>query len=460
MGAIKFLVVGVLVAGVAFKVAEKMLVIPPIPAIDPNPWWGPGQPQPEDTTIKPFKIKIPENDVEDLKARLGLPLRLTPPLIGANFTYGMSQNTLEQIVTYWKTKYNWTEREKRLNQYPHFKTRIEGLDIHFLRASAKVTEKKGTKVVPLLLIHGWPGSFVEFYSILPLLTKPQDGSDVVFEVICPSIPGYGFSQSSAKQGLGLMETSQIFLKLMKRLGYDKFYLQGGDWGAIISNFMATMYPDNILGVHLNMVAVNTPGPNIKLILGAVLPAGIVVAEKDQDKLYPLGDKFSMIARETGYLHLQATKPDTVGAALNQSPVGLASYILEKFSTWTHQNNPHLPDGGLLQKDFPIPLDELLDNICVYWFTGSITSSMRYYAENFGRMSATFLMDRIPCEVPAGIAVFPQELLNQPKNFIAHKFHDIVTYTDQPAGGHFAAMERPQLLAADIHKFVSAVEKRR
>ncbi|XP_068210087.1 juvenile hormone epoxide hydrolase 1-like isoform X2 [Palaemon carinicauda] len=458
MGVVKLLLMSAFVAGVSYKVAEKLLVTPTLPTLDPDPWWGPWEPQPEDTSVRPFKIAIPKKDVEDLQTRLGLPLRLTPPLTGADFTYGMSQDTLDEIVTYWKVKYNWAEREKRLNKYPHFKTRIEGLDIHFLRANPKETDKKGLKVVPLLLTHGWPGSFVEFYGILPLLTTPQEGSNVIFEVICPSIPGYGFSQSSAKPGLGLLETSQIFLKLMKRLGYDKFYLQGGDWGALISNFMATMYPDNILGVHLNMATVNTPGVMLKTMLGSVLPAGIIIAEKDQQKLYPIGKTYSMLARETGYLHIQATKPDTIGAALNQSPVGLAAYILEKFSTWTDKNNPHLPDGGLLQNNFPFSLDDLLDNICIYWFTGSITTSMRYYAENFSRGSA-FFMDMIPSKVPAGIAVFPEELFNQPENLIAHKFYDIVTYTDHPVGGHFAAMERPQLLAADVHKFVSAVEKR-
>lgn len=459
MGVIKLVVITMVVLGLAYTI-QKVMQEPPLPHLEPNPWWGPGEPKPEDTSIKPFKINIPQQDVEDLKKRLALPLRLTSPLQDANFTYGVNHNTLQKVISYWRNSYNWKQRETRLNQYPHFKTQIEGLDIHFLRASAKASGNSKIEVVPLLMIHGWPGSFVEFYNILPLLTTLQKGSNVVFEVICPSIPGYGFSQSSDKQGLGILEASQIFLKLMKRLGYEKFYVQGGDWGSIIVTTMATMYPENILGVHVNMIAASTVGTNLKLMLGAILPAGIVVSKEDQKKLYPLGDLMSTLLRETGYMHLQSTKPDTIGAALNQSPVGLASYILEKFSTWTHINNPHLPDGGLLQKDFPISLDEMLDNLCIYWFTGTITTSMRFYAEYIAQISSFQNVENVPCRVPSGLAAFPQELFNPPENFAAHKFYDIVSYTDQPIGGHFAAMERPSILAADIHKFVTAVEKRK
>ncbi|XP_045618411.2 juvenile hormone epoxide hydrolase 1 [Procambarus clarkii] len=457
MGWLKKVLVGLLVLWVAHKIGQK-LQEPPLPKLDPNPWWGPGQPQQEDVSIRRFTINVPEQDLEDFKARLALPLRSTPGLEGANFTYGMTADTLQSVVQYWREHYDWRQREKKLNTYPHFKTRIEGLDIHFMRASAKVGSAKNVKTVPLLLIHGWPGSFVEFYDILPLLTHPQEGSNVVFDVICASIPGYGFSQSSSKQGFGVLETGQVFLKLMKRLGFEQFYLQGGDWGGLIASNMATMYPDNILGVHLNMFMVNTLGVNLKTMLGAFLPAGLVVAREDQAKLYPLTNLYSMILRESGYLHIQASKPDTIGAALNQNPVSLAVYILEKFSTWTHKDNPNKPDGGLLGKNFPMSLDDMLDNICIYWFTNSITTSVRFYSENMNQKFISRGLDNNPCRVPAGLAAFPQELMSQPKNFLTHKYYNIVSYNEQPAGGHFAAMERPALLAADVHKFVSKVEK--
>ncbi|KAK3873069.1 hypothetical protein Pcinc_021903 [Petrolisthes cinctipes] len=207
-----------------------------------------------------------------------------------------------------------------------------------------------------------------------------------------------------------------------------------------------------------MFTSTTLGANFKMMMGALLPSGLLFSTKDQAKIYPLLGRLGMFARETGYLHIQATKPDTVGTAVNQNPLSLAVYLLEKFSTWTHLDNPHLPDGGLLQPDFPISLDSLLDNICIYWFTGTITTSMRYYAENFGSL-LTRNVENIPCRVPAGLAAFPQELATQPKSLAAHKFYDIVTYSDMPRGGHFAAMEEPHLLAQDILSFITIVENR-
>ncbi|KAG7167998.1 juvenile hormone epoxide hydrolase 1-like [Homarus americanus] len=459
MGWLRMVVVGLMVVIIAHKLS-KMNKEPPLPTLDPNPWWAPGEPQQEDVSINRFNINFSKKEVDDLKARLALPLRLTPGLEDANFTYGINADTLHTIVQYWRKKYDWNKRQTRLNTYPHFKTHIEGLDIHFMRAGAKAGSAKNVKVVPLLLIHGWPGSFVEFYDILPLLTNPQEGSSVVFEVICPSIPGYGFSQGSSKQGFGQLEAAQVFLKLMKRLGYKQFYLQGGDWGSLIASNMATMYPNNILGIHVNMFTINTPGANLKMVLGALLPAGVVVEEEDQHKLYPLSTFVSMMARESGYLHLHATKPDTIGAALNQSPVSLAAYILEKFSSWTHRDNLHQPDGSLLQQHFPISLDAMLDNICIYWFTSTITTSVRLYAETFNKNFVSKSLDNIPCVVPAGLVTFAHESVNSPKSFASHKYYNIVTNNDQATGGHFAAMEEPALLATDLHQFVNIVEKKR
>lgn len=450
-------VVVVVVVAVAWQAAWRHQ--PPVPALDPDPWWAPGhmpQDQPQDTSVTTFRIAVSQQALDDFSYRLALPPRLTPALQDANFTYGVNPDTLQAVLYHWRHRYDWRQREARLNSYPHYKTNIEGLDIHFLRARAG----KERDVVPLLLVHGWPGSFAEFYNILPLLTNPEDNRSVALEVICPSIPGYGFSQASAKQGFGHLETAQIFLKLMKRLGYERFYVQGGDWGAYVLTAMATMYPQNVLGVHLNMVPLSTPGVTLKTVLGSVLPAGLVVSQADQAKLYPLSNKLSLILRETGYMHIQATKPDTIGTALDQSPVSLLVYILEKFSTWTNPDNLHLPDGGLFQPSFPIDLDSILDNICIYWFTNSITTSLRYYSENFNKDISVKNVNSIPCVVPAGMAIFPNELARHPKNFAAHKFYDIVSYNELPVGGHFAAMEQPHLLAKDLLKFINIVEERR
>ncbi|KAB7505556.1 Juvenile hormone epoxide hydrolase 1 [Armadillidium nasatum] len=399
---------------------------PPLPVLEENPWWGPGKPGKDDTAIKPFKIKIPQEEIQHLKKLLSLPLRLTPPLEDAKFTYGFSSDVLK----------------------------IEGLHIHFLHIKPSVDPKaKNLTVLPLLMIHGWPGSFVEFDQILPLLTSPHEGSNVVFEVICPSIPGYAFSQAASKQGLGTLPTSQIFLKLMKRLGFEKFYVQGGDWGSLIASTMATLYPQNIIAMHTNMPGTNTPGNTIKHILGSFLPSGFVVKPDKEYTLYPLSSFYSFLVRESGYMHLQSTKPDTIGAALENSPVGLAAYILEKFSTWTNRENVDKDDGGLLSNDFPISLDRLLDNLSIYWFSRSITSSMRYYAESFVAMHNSKI-NSITCDVPSGFSAFKNEIIVFPENMLAFKFKAITFYRFHEFGGHFAAFEVPAVLAKDIHDFVT------
>ena len=235
------------------------------------------------------------------------------------------------------------------------------------------------KVLPLLLLHGWPGSVREFYDLIPLLTKPVSGRDFVFEVIVPSLPGYGFSEAAARPGLGAVEMSVVFKNLMNRLGFEKYYIQGGDWGGIIVQHMATLFPEQILGVHANMCFVNSVLSTAKLILGSVYPPLIVDNKEQESKLYPLSTMFSNLVLEMGYMHLQATKPDTVGVGLNDSPSGLAAYILEKFITWTNEEWKNLEDGGLTKK---FSYADLLDNVMIYWVTGSITTSARLYSESF------------------------------------------------------------------------------
>ncbi|XP_018015212.2 juvenile hormone epoxide hydrolase 1 isoform X1 [Hyalella azteca] len=446
----------IFIAVLAWYIAVRLNSTPPLPYIDPDPWWGLGEPKKSDSKIRPFKIDIPAKDVQDLQARLAQAPRLAPSLEGVNFTYGMDSTTMAVILKYWRDSYDWKKRETKLNAYPHFKTRIEGLDIHFMRASPPAGS--GKTVRPLLLLHGWPGSFVEFMGILPLLTTPRADSEVVFDVICPSLPGYGFSEAAAKPGMNTLAMAQIMTKLMKRIGFEKFYVQGGDWGSGIAHDIATAFPDTLYGIHVNMVMAMTLGAQAKLMLGAFLPSGTVMDPKLEEKWYPLLTFYGITLREMGYAHLHATKPDTVGVALNSSPQGLAAYILEKFSTWTDMKYLNQKNGGLLDPDFPISLDAMLDNICVYWFTGSITSSMRLYSEFFGASSPAITMFNIPTTVPAGLAGFGNDLAVIPENLAAHKFHNIITYTNPEIGGHFAAMEVPKILADDIFIYVNIVER--
>lgn len=417
-------------------------------------WWGAGvQPPSEDNKIYSFKVQTSDEEIKDLHERIDR-TRYTEPLEDSAFHYGFNSTQLKTVVSYWRHKFDWKKQVEVLNKYPHFKTKIEGLDVHFIHV--KPPHRNNQTVVPLMLVHGWPGSFYEFYRILPLLTENCD--ELAFEVICPSIPGYGYSEAPHKQEFNSLSTARIFLKLMERLGFSQFYVQGGDWGSLITTNMAQMKPQCIKGLHLNMFQ-STRGFKVllSLIIGPYLPFLVGLSREDVRRLFPYFEKnFYEILRESGYLHIQATKPDTAGCGVNDSPVGLAAYILEKFSTWTNMKNRDLDDGGLDRK---FSLDDLLTNVMIYWTTGSIVSSMRFYKENM----KTNLEKRVDYKtgifVPTGLAAFPCELMHCPKSWAKIRYRNIYSYTFMPRGGHFAAFEEPQLLANDIVQFVKKVEKK-
>ncbi|XP_072527613.1 epoxide hydrolase 1-like [Salminus brasiliensis] len=417
-------------------------------------WWSrEKRPASDDSRIHPFRVETSDEEIQDLHARLDK-ARLPPPLEDSRFRYGFNPGYLWKVISYWRHQFDWQKQVNVLNRYPHFRTRIEGLDVHFVHCKP-AGASSGQLGKPLMLLHGWPGSFYEFYWMLPLLLTNQDG--LAFEVICPSIPGYGYSEAPEREGFNTLAAARVFLKLMERLGYSKFYLQGGDWGSIIATNMAQIKPECVKGLHLNMFPVTNGNLVVllSLLLGSYLPALVGFSQEDVKRLYPYMQKniFSML-RETGYLHIQATKPDTAGCGLNDSPVGLAAYILEKFSSWTDSQNVHLPDGGLERK---FGLDDLLTNVMIYWTTGSIASSMRFYKENFNENLWKREDARTSVYVPTGLAAFPEELLHCPPLWARQKYKDIVSYSYMPCGGHFAALEEPQLLADDIRQFVAKVE---
>ena len=299
----------------------------------------------------------------------------------------MNAVLLSEIVEFWKTEYDWRSREVELNKYPQYKTNIQGLNIHYIHVKPKTVDKN-VRILPLLMLHGWPGSVVEFYRLIPKLTTPQKDKNFVFEVIVPSLPGYGFSEGASKPGMGAAHIAVIFKNLMKRIGFERFYVQGGDWGALIVTNMATLYPEQVLGLH-SVCLSNSPIVHIKLLLGSLYPP-LVVDKEHEHKLYPLSSFLNYLMLESGYMHLQATKPDTVGVGLNDSPVGLAAYIIEKFTTWTKPEWKDRLDGGLKEK---FTYSDLLDNVMVYWVTNSITTSMRLYSETFNVKHTSLNLDK-------------------------------------------------------------------
>ncbi|XP_039739232.1 epoxide hydrolase 1 [Pteropus medius] len=422
-------------------------------------WWGPGARPPggEDESIRHFKVETSDEEIDDLHRRIDK-ARLTAPLEDSRFHYGFNTSYLKKILSYWRNGFDWRKQVEVLNRYPHFKTKIEGLDIHFIHVKPHELPS-GRAAKPLLMVHGWPGSFYEFYNIIPLLTDPKNhglSDEHVFEVICPSIPGYGFSEASSKKGLNSVATARIFYKLMLRLGFQEFYIQGGDWGSLICTNMAQLVPSHVKGMHLNMALILRNFYTLTLFLGRRFGGLFGYTERDMELLYPVKEKiFYSIIRESGYMHIQSTKPDTVGCALNDSPVGLAAYILEKFSTWTNSEFRDLEDGGLERK---FSLDDLLTNIMIYWTTGTITSSQRFYKENMGKNFTAEKPFRMKVQVPTGFAAFPCELLHIPEKWLKFKYPKLISYSYMARGGHFAALEEPELLARDIIKFVGLLER--
>lgn len=409
-------------------------------------YWGPGSPPAKQRTdVSPMKVTFSEEMIKDLKNRLAN-TRYTPPLEGIAQEYGFNTDLLKEIVDFWQTKYNFKERETYLNKYPHFTTNIQGLDIHFMHIKPKDT--KGLTVLPLLILHGWPGSFREFYNLIPLLTTRNPNHNFVFEVIAPSLPGFGYSQAPAKPGCGALEMSVIMKNLMLRLGHTQFYLQGGDWGSIVAANLATLFREHVLGIHCNMCFVSTPLSWLKRIAGTLYPPAIV-DEKYQERYYPMSAWFKNMMLESGYFHLQATKPDTVGVGLNDSPAGLAAYILEKFTTGTNAAFKARKDGGL--KEY-FTYDDLLDNVMIYWVTNSMTSGMRIYAESFTNIQ------RVPIVVPSACANFRNELFYTPEGVLKDRYVNLVQNTHYEDGGHFIAMQMPKKLSEDFFGAVAKMEE--
>jgi microsomal epoxide hydrolase len=416
-------------------------------------YFGPGKKTADDTSIKPFKINVPDEVLKDLKERIKRTRIGHKQLEDVqDFTYGMNLKTVMDFKNYWETKYDWRKAEAQLNYFPQYTTQIEGLKIHFIHA--KPPANKYQRIVPLLLVHGWPGNIYEFYKIIPYLSDPNnhfDGaeSDIAFEVIAPSIPGYGFSEASQKSGFDQIATARIFKKLMnERLGFKRFMVQGGDWGSLVVTNLGRMYPEYLYGVHINMAFVMNAKANFLSILGSFFPTLMFKDKEFYD--FSMKKMFLEIIKESGYMHIQATKPDTVGIGLNDSPIGLMTYILEKFSTWTNPNFRNLADGGLEKK---FTKDELLTIVTIYWINGNILPSQRYYREYFANLEAQEFAKQY-LRVPTALASFPHDLGIRLPREIVETAMNITHFTLMKDGGHFAAFEMPKQLATDIIAFTT------
>ena len=375
-------------------------------------------------SVTPFEIRIPQGDLDDLARRLDR--TRWPQALVHDWSDGTDLAYLRDLLTYWRERFDWRAQEAALNALPHFLVRAGGTDVHVLHVRGR-----GPAPLPLIVSHGWPGSFVEMLELVPRLTDPaRFGGDPrdAFDVVVPSLPGYGFSAGPAAVGTTPQRIAALWTEVMTALGYERFGAQGGDWGSAVSTHLGIDYPKRVAGVHLNFV-----------MRGFLPPRTLADAAYDDDELAYFERVERWSAAEGGYAHLQGTKPQTLAYGLTDSPAGLAAYLVEKFRAWTDC------DGDLERS---VSRDRLLTNIATYWFTKTIGSSMHLYWE---RSRAPMRPPEARPAVPFALAAFPKELTTPPRRLVERVFR-LERYTTMPRGGHFAALEEPALLADDIAAF--------
>ncbi len=375
--------------------------------------------------IIPYQVNVPEQELLDLRERIKQ-TRWPDEISHSGWTYGTSLSYMRELAEYWLTRYDWRKTEDYINACPNFLADIDGYKIHFLHVKGT-----GKQSVPLIILHGWPGSFLEMMKLIPLLTKDNE---LTFDLVVPSLLGYGFSQTITAPGCNLHLMGKLFCKLMKELQYEKFGVQGGDFGSGLGMVLALKYPQNLVGLHLN---------NIEGYYRPYIPEGKRLTEGEDQFVKDAEEWYD---REGGYSHQQRTKPLTLAYGLNDSPVGLCAWIIEKFFAWSDCR-------GNIESVFT--KDELLANVTLYWLTGTLHSSIRLYNESRKAPLSFSKGERV--EVPVGIARFPLEDPFPPREYVERGFR-VQHWTNMPAGGHFAAMEQPELLAQDIRSFFRSLQR--
>ncbi|MCK6565255.1 MAG: epoxide hydrolase [Dehalococcoidia bacterium] len=366
-----------------------------------------------------FRIDVPESDLDDLRHRLEQ-TRWPEPIPGSGWDYGAGVGYLRSLCDYWRTEYDWRFHERVLNTHPQYLCEVDGVDIHYWHVRGE-----GSGPLPLLLIHGWPGSIVEFLDVMGPLSAPAAfgaSGAPSFDLVIPSLPGFGFGGKPREPGWGVSRIAAAFHSLMTReLGYSRYAVQGGDWGGIIGAKMASQFGSSMVGAHLNFVIAMPPGE----------------MNGEEKAFWEQRNRFQ--AQETAYSNVQGTKPDSLTVAQSDSPAGLAAWIIEKFRAWSDC-------GGDVERAFT--RDQLLTNLMFYWLPNSAASAARIYYESM-RDPGAFFFEKV--ETPTGVAVFPEEPWRVPRRWAEARFN-VVRWTEMPRGGHFAAMEEPALLVDDIRAF--------
>jgi pimeloyl-ACP methyl ester carboxylesterase len=384
-----------------------------------------------DTEIRPFRVDVPQADLDDLRDRLAR-TRWPQELPGVGWARGMPVDYVKELADYWRTSYDWREHEARLNQLPQFATTVDGQNIHFLQVGSPEPD-----ALPLLLIHGWPGSIVEFLNVIGPLTDPRahggDPADA-FHLVVPSIPGHGFSVPLSEPGWTHSRIAKAFTGLMGRLGYDRYGVQGGDIGAFQAPLVGRLASDHVIGVHVNALVTFPSGDPAEL-------ADLTEAEQQRlARMKHFQDEMM------GYSHIQGTRPHTLAYGLTDSPAGQLAWIVEKFKEWTDAS-AELPTDA-------VDRDQLLTNVSIYWFTATAGSSANLYYETYHDPSLWAPGER--GTVPTGVAV--SLTADVAVRRIAERDHTIVHWSEFERGGHFAAMEAPGFLVDDVRTFFRGLRR--
>ncbi len=379
------------------------------------------------TEIRPFRVEIPDEALTDLRNRVAA-TRWPDRETVTDQSQGVPLAKLQELVRYWGSDYDWRKAEATLNSLPQFKTEIDGLDIHFLHVRSPHSD-----ALPLIMTHGWPGSVLELLKVVGPLTDPTahgGRAEDAFHLVLPSMPGYGFSGKPRTSGWDPDHIARAWPELMARLGYQHYVSQGGDWGAVISDKMASQAPPGLIAIHINMPATVPQDVARALADGDPAPAGLTDAEKTAfDQLAKL------YAKGSGYSAMMVTRPQTLGYGLADSPAGLAAWFYDKFADWTYT-------GGEPERE--LTKDEMLDDISLYWLTNTATSSAQLYWENNANN-----FNAVDISLPAAVTVFPGEIYRAPRSWAESSYHNLIYFHEADKGGHFAAWEQPGVFAQEV-----------
>ena len=369
--------------------------------------------------VTPFRIDIAQAELDDLHQRLAR-TRWPDPETPNDWSQGIPLAYVQELVAYWQEQYDWRRAEALLNGFPQFRTEIDGLGIHFIHVRSPNEHAR-----PLIMTHGWPGSIMEFHKVIgPLADPAAHGGDPAdaFHVVCPSLPGYGFSDKPTAPGWGVEKIAEAWDVLMQRLGYEHYVAQGGDWGAMVTTHIGIQNQGHCEAIHLNM-PIAPPDPETMNDLTPQEQSALAGMKHYQDW-------------DSGYSKQQATRPQTLGYGLADSPVGQAAWIIEKYWSWMDCDGH--PENVLTR-------DELLDNVMIYWLNNAGASSARLYWESFGNPSME------PVALPTGLTVFPKEIFRTSRRWAEKRFTNLIHFSEQDKGGHFAAFERPSVFVDEVRK---------